>query len=668
MISPETIALVKDRTDLVALVAETVKLTKRGRRFLGLCPFHQEKSPSFNVNPENGFFHCFGCKESGGALDFIMKTEGYSFPEAVRVLAERAGIQVSETATDAEQREANAARRAKDDLFHVSSVAATFFERSLRGRAAHPLAHHARRELERRGLPIPEDDSAVGEAARISDTLQAFRIGYAPFGWDGLAAYLKQQGISPVLAEKVGLLVPRSSGSGYYDRFRHRLMFAVTDVLGRVIAFSGRALPDPSPEEVARHRLTGPSASPDGPPAKYINSPESPIYTKGEHLFGLHQARQAIRQEGEATLVEGNFDVVSLHARGIGTAVAPLGTAFTVAQAKLLKRFAPRVLLFFDGDKAGRKAIWASRTPCREGGLQARVASLPKGLDPDDFVRQNGPEGVKAVEKAARGLKEYLIDDALDDEAFRGATLDEQKARIAAVTKLIGEERDPTDRMMVKTYADRLSSRLVVMGHPPNSLRELEASLERAVGYPTGHEGEHLRANEAPVEPYRARSKDQAAAIPLQLLGALLDFPELLDDPEVGQALDVLDGEMVTAIFALRRRLEVVSAEANGEPNYSEEGSSRPPNRIYSDEFLAQIPRSIHSFAVGRLASPEFESVDEARRELLDNARKLKRLSLTRENAAIVDLTKQAEAQGDMDSVTALLRESERKAQAKRRK
>src|SRR6185437_8889083 len=286
MISPETIALVKERTDLVALVAETVKLTRVGRSFKGLCPFHNEKTPSFHVNPDRGFFHCFGCKESGGAIDFVMKVEGQTFPEAVRMLAERAGIEIVDTFTDQQRREDNAARKGKEDLYAVSNAAATFFERCLRGRAAHPLAHHAIAELARRDLRFPDVDDAVGEAARAGDVLQAFRIGYAPYGWDGLAQYLRQQGISPSLAERVGLLVPRTSGSGHYDRFRHRLMFAVNDAQGRVIAFSGRALPDPPAEELAALRITGPTTAPDAAPAKYINSPESPIYTKGEHLFG----------------------------------------------------------------------------------------------------------------------------------------------------------------------------------------------------------------------------------------------------------------------------------------------------------------------------------------------------------------------------------------------
>ena len=697
MISPETIALVKERTDLVALVGETVKLVRRGRSFVGLCPFHQEKTPSFHVNAERGFFHCFGCKESGGAVDFVMKVEGQSFPEAIRMLADRAGIEVTETATDQEKREANAARKGKEDLYAVSQAAATFFERSLRGSVAHPLAHHALAELERRGLPFPGADDKVGEAARIGDTLQAFRIGYAPYGWDALAGYLRQQGISPLLAEKVGLLVPRTSGSGHYDRFRHRLMFAVSDVMGRVVAFSGRALPEPSADELARLRISGPTTSPDAAPAKYINSPESPIYTKGEHLFGLHQARQAIRQGGEAILVEGNFDVVALHARGVGNVVAPLGTAFTAAQAKLLKRFAPRVIVLFDGDAAGRKATRAARLPCREGGIEAKVASLPRGVDPDDFVRRGGTNGPAALErllKGARGMREYLIEDALDGEAFHNGSIEEQRARIRAVTQLLGEESDPTLRAMVKTYADQLSSKLVVRGQPLASLRELESTVEQALT--AGARPEPARPGQGTVSHDRARSPSRVDAIALEMVGAVLDFPELLYEPEIHEALGSLDGDLALTVATLRQTVERYAnngprradhRDAAGAASRTEQGegggqaafqgeeaevesatehqrrAERTELGIYADEFLAQIPPAIHSFAVGRLASPAFETVEVARTVALDNARKLSSLSLKRENAAEIEQLQRATAQGDAAAEDDLLRAAIQRAQ-----
>jgi DNA primase len=672
MISPETIALVKERTDIVALVGETVRLVRRGRSFLGLCPFHKEKTPSFHVNPERGFFHCFGCKESGGPVDFVMKIEGHTFPEAIRLLAERAGIPIEETLTDEGRREANAARRAKDDLYAVNNLAATFFERCL-GVSKHPLSHYARAELARRGLdPEGEGQGRVDEAARTADTLQAFRVGYAPHGWDGLATFLKQQGISPIVGEKVGLLVPRTSGTGHYDRFRHRLMFAITDVMGRVIAFSGRALPEPTPAELAALGAATRAPAADGvAPAKYINSPESPIYTKGEHLFGLYQARQAVRQSSEAILVEGNFDVVALHARGVQNVVAPLGTAFTPAQAKLLKRFAPNVVVLFDGDAAGRKATRSARGPCREGGLNAKVASLPGGKDPDDFVRAHGKEGLERVLKSARGMLEHLIDDALDGGSFGGSTLSEQIARVRAVAELLSEEDDPSLRAMAKTYADLLSSKLVVLGRSPTDLRQLEHIMEQSTSR-VRREEPTIAQTVAPRD--RARSRPQLEEISLAILGVLLDFSELLDDPEVEDALSVLDGDAALAVAVLRQNYGgrsghggYASGEAIIEPTDRAGLTNEASNKgIYADEFLAHIPRSIHAFAVGRIASPAFELVGEAKFELLENAQKLRRLSLSREHAAEVVKLHRVEAQGDIASEIALLHEIKRRTREKR--
>ncbi|HEU4410969.1 MAG TPA: CHC2 zinc finger domain-containing protein, partial [Polyangiaceae bacterium] len=254
-IAETTIQLVRQRTDLAALVGETVKLMRRGRSWLGLCPFHKEKTPSFHVTPERGMFHCFGCGEHGNAITFVMKVEGLTFPEAVRRLAERAGVEVEETGSERERREEAARRRARDDLYAVGNLAAVYFEQMLR---EHPHAPLARAELERRGLVASSPTDPVATA------LGAFRVGYAPAGWDGLTTFLREQGVSPLLGEQVGLLVARQSGPGHYDRFRNRLMFAVVDVQGRVVAFSGRVLPDPQTGQVDKE--TG----------KYINSPESP--------------------------------------------------------------------------------------------------------------------------------------------------------------------------------------------------------------------------------------------------------------------------------------------------------------------------------------------------------------------------------------------------------
>jgi DNA primase len=630
LIRPETIAQVRERTDLVALVSESVpSLKRRGRSFVGLCPFHKEKTGSFHVNPDRGFFHCFGCKESGSAIDFVMKHDGLTFPEAVRLLADRCGIEVEED-HGARASEADHAKKRKDELLGALALAATFFEEQLR---SHPDRRDALEELGRRGL-VPGTDPLVDEA------LQAFRIGYAPPGWDGLATFFRDQRVSPLLAEQVGLLVPRQGTSGHYDRFRHRLMFAVMDPQGRVVAFSGRALPEP---DHGQERGDG-----RDPPPKYVNSPESPVYKKGELLFGLWQARHAIRQEQRAVLVEGNFDVVSLHARGLRNVVAPLGTAFTAPQAKLLRRYAPKVTLFFDGDAAGRKATRMAREPCREAGLAAQVAVTPPGTDPDELARTRGVEAVRETIAGARGLLEHLIDLALD-ETFVAADSHERAARVAYVARLLAEEDDPLVRSMAKTHADNLAGRLMIVtpaqsgrgDRSPDAFRALEQAVRRALA------DEHRPAPRG-AEPERARVHGQPAkAAKGAMVGALLDFPGLFYDAEVQDALSVLDGDAARTVAVLAANLH---AREDGEI------------ALDIDGFLAQMPPPIQAFAQRRLAAPAHESREEARTELLMNAAKLKDM-LARDASAVMREMRSAQ---DFEEQLALAREEQERARRAR--
>jgi DNA primase len=613
VISPQTIALVRERTDIVALIQESVPtLKRRGRSFVGLCPFHKEKSPSFHVNQERGFFHCFGCKESGSGIDFLMKLEGLTFPEAVRALAERSGVEVEEERT-VDRSEAERQKRAKDDLYAVNNLAAAYFEKMLR---EHPERRYALDELARRGLrpswaspsqpetPERPENSSIGA---IDDTLQAFRIGYAPPGWDGLANFLRTQGVSPVAAEQTGLLVPRSSGSGHYDRFRHRLMFAVIDPQGRVIAFSGRALeaiPDPQ-------RKPGEETE---KPAKYINSPESPIYSKGYALFGLYQARHTIRTSEQAIVVEGNFDVVSLHARGINNVVAPLGTAFTADQAKLLRRFAPSCVLLFDGDHAGRKAVRLSRAPLKEAGVAAKVAVLPDGVDPDELVRTRGSEALLGILERAAGMLEFLIDDALD-QGFVEADARERVGRVNAVAKLLADEDDPLTRMMAKDHANRIAGRVDLKTKDWQARRVAEETfraLEQTVKRALVDEDRVIaqKPGETREPPRRARiaAKPPGSVQRAQIVVSLLEYPELLRDAEVSQSLELLEGPSARTVATL--------GQATG-------GGTRP---LDVSPFLAQLPPAVQSFAAKRLAAPEFENVDQARAEIFQNAAKLREL------------------------------------------
>jgi DNA primase len=634
VISPDTISQVRERTDILAVIQESVPtLKRRGRSFVGLCPFHKEKTPSFHVNPDRGFFHCFGCQEAGGVIDFVMKLEGSTFPEAVRALAERAGIAI-EADRQTDRAAHDRAKRQKDELYNANQVAAHFFEEQLR---THPLRQYALDELARRGI-VPGKDEAV------DDVLQAFRIGYAPPAWDGLTGFFRAQGVSPVAGETVGVLVPRSSGSGHYDRFRHRLMFAVTDPQGRVVAFSGRAL-----------ELPPDAKENDDKPAKYINSPESPIYTKGQMLFGLFQARHAIRQEEEAILVEGNFDVVSLHARGLQNVVAPLGTAFTADQAKLLRRFAPSVVFLFDADAAGKKAVRMSRDAVKEAGLLAKVAHLPDetAKDPDEFVRMRGKEALLDVLAHARGMLEFLLESLLD-QSFAHANAHEQVARAKEVERLLVTEDDPLVRSMAKSYADQLAGRLDVHGlragsddsRSPEPFRALVRSIHKALASQAGRVGPTPR--NARIKPRAAGSAERA-----EIVGALLEYPSLLNDPSVQEVLLLLEGNSARTVHVLAQSLIREKRSPDGE------------NPLDTSVFLEQIPPATRGFATKRLAAPRFASKDEARGHLLENANKLKRAVLSMETNELV--REQHERAGDWQAETALARAAEERARMKHR-
>lgn len=609
MISKDTIALVRERADIVVIVRESVPtLKKQGRRFVGLCPFHKEKSPSFSVNPDAGVYHCFGCKESGDSIRFLERTEGYTFIEAVRALAERFGVTIEED-RHAQPTEADRQKKERDNLYAVMNIAAGFFEEQMR---VHPQRAFAIDELARRSL-TPEDPA-----------VQAFRVGYAPPAWDGLTGYLKQQGVSPAVAETLGLIAPKSSGSGYYDRFRHRLMFAVIDVRGRVVAFSGRALP-PIPG-------SGDDDESKNKPPKYINSPETPVYVKGTHLFGLWQARNAVRQQERAILVEGNFDVVSLHAKGVENVVGPLGTAFTADQAKLLRRYAVDVTLFFDGDAAGRKAALAAEEPCGEAGLDAKVAVLPEKLDPDEFVRTKGPEALRHLLGQAKGIVEYVIDDCLD-ESFNGADSMEKAARVARVATILQRQRDPLLRAMREEYANRAAQRLDIVRSQPTAFPALMRKLLSS-GRPTRvYTGP--RPSEARVQPRPPGSEDRKA-----IAGAVLDFPALLHDSDVQAVLPLLEGNSARIVAGVTACLRT---------------SERGEKVLDTAEFLAQMGAAIKTFASARLAAPENETIEEARETVARAAKRLRETNVAREAGELV--REQQRIVGDWESEAQLAKQ-----------
>lgn len=632
MISHETIETVRHQLSIVSVIGERVRLERRGQSHLGLCPFHKEKTPSFHVNAERGFFYCFGCQAGGNVISFVQQLDGLTFPEAVRALAERAGIEVKETGSLSERKQEAESRRRRDELYAAGSVAAEFFERCLE---EHPLGRYARAELGRRRLD-PEADPGAAE------TLRAFRVGYAPYGWDGLCQHLREMAFNLRAAETVGLLGERKSGDGHYDRFRHRLMFAILDLQGRVIGFSGRALEEPPAEELAP--LGASPARGGEAPAKYYNSPESPIYRKRDTVFGLFQARQAIREVDRAVVVEGNFDVVSLHARGIRHVVAPLGTAFTADQAGQIQRYTSNVTFLFDGDPAGQRASLAAREPCQKQGLLARVARLPQGKDPDDLVRQGGRVAVDSVLNGAQPLLVYMADvmlqaaSAANDAQARAATYRELR-------ELINSEDDATVRDVARRHAIDVAARLdVIAGDDGRSLRALRAALGETVAVTVA------QRPAAPAPPERARSPSRVEEIRQQIFGAALEYPELLDDPAVREAVPSADGDLAVGLELL------ASLHAAGTPI----ATADDPLSVAS-----QFPESLQRLVSMRLAAPQIDSVDAAHGVLLDNLAKLARLGERRQRASVVEELRRAAATGDLDAELSLL--SRQLARAKAR-
>ncbi|WP_043527920.1 DNA primase [Litchfieldella xinjiangensis] len=363
------------RVDVVEVVGERVTLKKSGRNYSGLCPFHQEKSPSFTVSQDKQFYHCFGCGAHGNALRFLMEYDNLRFPEAVEQLASRQGMEVPREGADDPQ--AQARERKRQEGVNLLELAASFFRERLRMGGADA----ARDYLKKRGLS--------------ADIINDFGIGFAPNDWEALKRHLSERGVAEAVQVEYGLLVQREDSGRTYDRFRDRVMFPIRDFKGRTIAFGGRVLGDAKP--------------------KYLNSPESPVFHKGRELYGLFEARQANRQLERVLIVEGYMDVVALAQFGIRNAVATLGTSTSEEHLTRLFRLVGEVVFCFDGDRAGRQA--ASRAletvlPLMIDGRQARFLFLPEGEDPDTLVRREGTEAFQDRVTCASPLSEFLFEQA----------------------------------------------------------------------------------------------------------------------------------------------------------------------------------------------------------------------------------------------------------------
>ncbi|MGD0009446.1 MAG: DNA primase [Terriglobia bacterium] len=504
---------VRAAADIVKVVGDYVKLRKAGANYMGLCPFHQEKTPSFAVHPAKQIFHCFGCGVGGDVFKFVMMMDNLTFPEALRRLAEKVGVTLSDTFGD-QTYDANA--RVRTALYKMHEAVAKFFAGQLSGTTEGRLA---RAYLEDRGLT----DEVVGR----------FRFGYAPADGQALTRQLSGAGYESELLEKSGLVVRDAERNRHYDRFRRRIIFPIANDSGKVVAFAGRALGDEQP--------------------KYLNSPETPIYTKGRVLYHLDRAAQAIRKLDYTILVEGYMDCIAVASSGIENVAACCGTSLTESQIRLLARYSRRVVVNYDPDSAGVAATERSLALLLEEGFEAKVLALPGGLDPDSFVRKQGPAAYRQLLATAPSYIDYLT-----ERAVATHNVNTPEGKVAAANAVMPYLAKVPNPMLRAELASRLAERLRL------DERLLREELRRAAGAgrPQVQVKQDVAATASPAEK--------------QLLRVFLEHQDLADEflPALVEGRDC-EGLITAPIFGrmleMRRRGESLQPASLGEMLIAEE-------------------------------------------------------------------------------------------------
>jgi DNA primase len=431
--SQHNLEQVRAASDIVEIIGATLPLKRAGANFVTLCPFHKEKTASFNVNPHRQIFHCFGCHKGGDVFRWIQEYENLTFPEAVRRLAERARIPLEVDKSPENQQ----ARSVKDSLLQIHEQITQRWHSSLKNEAG---AEIARDYLAKRGV--------------TTEAIEVFRLGYAPDMWDDTVNWGKSKNYDAGLLEKAGLVVPRE-GDGHYDRFRGRLMFPICDEQGRVIAFSGRILTDEKT-------------------AKYVNSPETPIFTKGRVFYGLDKTKRAILDAGFAIICEGQLDLIACYMAGVKNIVAPQGTAFTGDHARILKRYVDEVVLCFDSDTAGQSAAARVQESLIASGMAIRVVTIPSPHDPDSFIKERGAQAFQVLISGASEFFEFYLEHlcALHDPA----TDKGQIAVVQAMAEIVNKAASP---IITDKYAQKTAMKLATYSQVPIAAEAVRAEFKK---------------------------------------------------------------------------------------------------------------------------------------------------------------------------------------------
>ena len=463
---------IKSRIDIVELASEYLTLKKVGRNYTGLCPFHQEKTPSFTVNREKQMFYCFGCGEGGNAITLLMKIANMTFPEAIKSLAEKTGVILPLRLVNKDGSQKDSLR---DEITGLNLKAAQQFSHNLNSSAGKV----AREYLQSRGIS--------------EEAIKHFRLGFAPDTWRSLTDYIEGSGSSLKLAEQAGLIVAGKDES-FYDRFRGRLIFPIENVFGEIVAFGGRIVEKGEP--------------------KYLNSPESSVYIKGKNLYGLNKAKEKIRKQGFALIVEGYLDLISLWNAGISNVVATLGTALTREHLELLRRYTLNVVALFDPDEAGKKALDRSLELFLSMNMHAKALILPDGCDPDDYVKKYGKEKLDKLIELAPAISDYYIENVLGN----GKTFEENRDVVKTATEFIGKISDEIEKnLFIKRVAEKLGI--------PQELLKKEIHKKDVQLKPKG--GSQKKTIDAHIDP-----------VEVHLIRLLLEYPQKTTYVESEKVLD----------------------------------------------------------------------------------------------------------------------------------
>lgn len=495
-IPDDKISEIKRSADIVDIISEAILLKKAGKNYLGLCPFHAEKTPSFTVSPQKQMFHCFGCGQGGNVFTFLMKHQGLSFPEAAMMLARRYNIEIPRPEMSPARKKAVSE---KETLLSITRAATAFFQSQLNGSAG----EKARRYLKERGLS--------------EEIAEEFQIGYAPAGWAHLVNYFRQKSVPLKMVEKAGLIAQKND---YYDRFRNRVIFPTTDITGRIVGFGGRVLDDSLP--------------------KYLNSPETPLYNKRRILYGLGHVKQHCRQAGTVYITEGYMDFLALYRYGLKNVVATLGTSLTAEHVLLLRGYVNRAILVFDSDEAGLKA--AQRAVAvfnQEKGADPFILTLPEGHDPDTYLSEFGAEAFLQLADNARGAMSFLIDTAIKKHGLS------VEGKIHVVADLAENLAGVEDGVARAVYIKELSERIDI---------DETAIFEKVKTFSGrrrrgGPGGEDRMSKDHPDIPAATTPTFTGGSLrERQIISMMIHVPDILDEIDKRQVLEYFENTLLKTV------------------------------------------------------------------------------------------------------------------------